>query len=65
MMGCNETEARDLDEYVAIAKKLGTDAEYRKHISQKISTVKQLAYHDNACIRGLEEFLKNAVSLFS
>lgn len=65
MMGCNETEARDLDEYVAIAKKLGTDAEYRKYISQKISRVKQLAYHDNACIRGLEEFLKSAVSSFS
>ncbi len=64
MMECTETEAQNLDEYVAIAKRLGTDAEWRKHISQKISAAKQLAYRDNACIRGLEEFLKSAVSSF-
>jgi predicted O-linked N-acetylglucosamine transferase (SPINDLY family) len=65
MMGLGETEARDLDEYVAIAERLGTDAEWRKHLSEKISRRKQLTYRDTACVRGLEEFLKGAVSSFS
>jgi protein O-GlcNAc transferase len=65
MMGCGETEAQTIDAYVAIAKRLGTDAEWRRHISEKISQSKHLAYNDNMCIRGLEAFLKNAVASFS
>jgi len=65
MMELGDTEARDLDEYVAIAKRLGTDAEWRKHISEKISRLKQRAYRDDVCIHGLEDFLKSTVSSFS
>ncbi len=65
MMGLSETEARDLNEYVAIAKRLGTDAAWRKDISEKVSRLKHLAYRDNACILGLEEFLRRAVATFS
>jgi protein O-GlcNAc transferase len=64
MMGCTETEGQSIDEYVAIAKRLGRDAEYRQHVSEKMSQLKHLAYNDNTCIRGLEEFLKNAVASF-
>jgi protein O-GlcNAc transferase len=60
MMGLGETEARDIDEYVAIATRLGTDAEWRRHVSERVSGLKRLAYRDNACIHGLEEFLKKA-----
>jgi protein O-GlcNAc transferase len=62
MMGLTETEAKDIDEYVAIAVKMGKNVEWRKEISQKISQVKHRAYRDTACIKGLEEFLKKAVS---
>jgi predicted O-linked N-acetylglucosamine transferase (SPINDLY family) len=65
MMDFNETEARDIDEYIAIASRLGTDSEWRKHVSEEISKRKHLAYRDTTCIRGLEEFLKTAVASFS
>jgi protein O-GlcNAc transferase len=64
MMGLHETEARDIDEYVAIAKRLGTDADWRKQIGEKISLLISRAYYDDACIRGLEEFLKKAVASY-
>jgi protein O-GlcNAc transferase len=61
MMGLKELEAKDIDEYVMLARRAGTDAEWRRQISEKVSRVKQRAYRDNACIRGLEEFLKEVV----
>jgi predicted O-linked N-acetylglucosamine transferase (SPINDLY family) len=61
MMGFHETEARDLDEYVAIAKRLATDEDWRRYIAHKISETKHFAYRDRSCIKGLEEFLKTAV----
>jgi predicted O-linked N-acetylglucosamine transferase (SPINDLY family) len=61
MMGLDEVEGKDLDEYVAIAGRLGKEVEWRKHISEKISKLKHRVYRDTACIRGLEEFLKQAV----
>jgi protein O-GlcNAc transferase len=64
MMGCTETEGQSIDEYVAIAKRLGTDAEWRRYISEKVSRSKHLVYNDNKCIHGLEEFLKNTVESF-
>ena len=63
-MGFVETEGQTIDEYVAIAKKLATDAEYRSHISNKVCTAKHLAYNDLTCIRGLEDFLKTAVASY-
>jgi protein O-GlcNAc transferase len=65
MMGLNEVEGRDVDEYVAIAGRLGKEIEWRKHISEKISQLKHRVYRDNACIQGLEEFMKQAVESFS
>jgi hypothetical protein len=64
MMGCTKTEGQSIDEYAAIASRLGRDAEYRRHVSERMSQLKHHAYNDNACIRGLEEFLKNAVESF-
>jgi predicted O-linked N-acetylglucosamine transferase (SPINDLY family) len=61
MMGLNDTEARDIDEYVAIAKRLAKEPEWRRVISEKIARTKHLTYRDTACIRGLEEFLKQVV----
>jgi len=64
-MGLMETEASDIEGYVAIAARLGKDPEYRKEISEKISRQKERAYCDMECIRGLEEFLKQAVASYS
>ncbi len=60
MMGMTDLEARDIDEYVALAKRLATDVEFRRHVAQRISRHKHLAYCDKSCIDGLEAFLKKA-----
>jgi protein O-GlcNAc transferase len=61
MMGLSETEATDVDGYVAIAGRLAKDADWRKHMSEKVGQTKDLAYHDKECIHGLEDFLKSVV----
>ena len=64
MMGMHETEAPDLEGYIEIARRMGNDADWRRHISEKTRRLKSLNYRDTACIRGLEDFLKNAVESF-
>jgi tetratricopeptide (TPR) repeat protein len=61
MMGLEELEAHNLEEYVAFAAGLAQDPLRRKNCSEKISLLKHRAYRDTECIRGLEQFLKNAV----
>jgi protein O-GlcNAc transferase len=60
IMGMDDLEARDIDEYVKLAKRLGTDADFRRHVSERISRLKHLAYYDKSCIDGLEAFLSYA-----
>jgi predicted O-linked N-acetylglucosamine transferase (SPINDLY family) len=62
MMGVTETQARDLDQYVSQAAKLGTDATWRRHVSERSARLKERLYRDSACIRGLEDFLRQAVT---
>jgi protein O-GlcNAc transferase len=64
MMGLDGVEANSLDEYVSLAGRLGCDPELRKEISQKISQLKERAYRDLECIRGLEQFIKEVVANF-
>jgi protein O-GlcNAc transferase len=61
MMGVAETIASSLNEYVALAVRLGLDSDWRKQISDKITANKHLIYRDRTCIDGLENFLENAV----
>ena len=61
MMGMEETIADSLDDYVALAIKLGLDAEMRRLISEKIAGKKHKVYRDRACITALQAFLENAV----
>jgi protein O-GlcNAc transferase len=65
MMGLEELEAHSLEEYVALASRLGGDSELRKSFSLKISQLKHLAYTDTECIRGLEQFLKDSVRSYT
>jgi protein O-GlcNAc transferase len=59
-MGIRETTARNLEEYVAIAIRLGRDRPWRAAIAERIVSSKHLIYRDRACIARLEEFLEAA-----
>jgi predicted O-linked N-acetylglucosamine transferase (SPINDLY family) len=61
MMQLDGTTARSVDEYVAIASRLGRDAVARSEISSRIAGNKHRVYRDGDCIAGLEAFLERAV----
>jgi predicted O-linked N-acetylglucosamine transferase (SPINDLY family) len=60
LMGCNETIASTLDDYVAIAVRLANDCAWRAAIKAKIARCKHVLYRDRATIAALENFLENA-----
>jgi protein O-GlcNAc transferase len=51
-----------LDDYIALAVRLGLNADWRHQIRKKIAKNKKRIYRDMACIRGLEEFIERAVA---
>ena len=53
MIGVTET----VDEYVAVAQRLASDASWRNAIKERMRSTKHLVYRDRACITALEEFL--------
>jgi len=57
----DDTVASSVDEYVAIAVRLGKDSEWRRYISKKISENKRRLYKDITCIKALEDFLENEI----
>jgi protein O-GlcNAc transferase len=57
MMGVTETIAGTVDEYVAMAQRLATDATWRNAIRERMRATKHLVYRDRVCIDALEEFL--------
>ena len=61
-IGCDATIARSLDEYVAIAARLGVDVEWRTRVRQAVGRRKAVAFRDMAYVRGLEAFLVDAVA---
>jgi protein O-GlcNAc transferase len=61
MMELRETIARTVDDYVAIASRLGQDREKRASLSSRIAARKHRVYRDSACIAALEAFLEQAV----
>ena len=63
MMNLDDTEGRDIDEYVAIAARLAKEPDWRREISGKIARHRHLAYRDMECVRGLEDFIRWAVAL--
>jgi predicted O-linked N-acetylglucosamine transferase (SPINDLY family) len=60
MMGLGETTARTVDDYVAIAVRLGRSAAERAAVSARIAAGKHRVYGDRACIAALEAFLDDA-----
>ena len=62
MMGIPETIAADMDEYVAIAVRLGLDPNWRRDLSTRMAADKHRVYEDGDCIRDLEDFLERTAS---
>ena len=60
-IGCEETVAETIDEYIAIAARLGLDAAYRLRLRRAVAGSKHLAFRDTSYIRALEAFLTAAV----
>jgi protein O-GlcNAc transferase len=63
MMEVDGTTARDVDEYVAIAVRLGRDATRRAELAATIAGRKHRVYRDSGCIAALEDFLDRAIRL--
>lgn len=61
-IGCEATIAASLDDYVAIAARLGCDAAWRAEIRQAVREGKMQAYQDLEYVRALESFLLDAVA---
>ncbi|MBM3565337.1 MAG: hypothetical protein FJX42_04400 [Alphaproteobacteria bacterium] len=62
MIGVADTAAKDLDDYIAIAARLGNDAEYRRQVRARVEANRMKLYNDEDCVRGLEDFLVRAVA---
>jgi predicted O-linked N-acetylglucosamine transferase (SPINDLY family) len=61
-IGCEATIADSLDDYVAIAARLGRDAAWRAEVRRAVASGKARAFGDMGYIRALESFLAEAVS---
>ncbi|MDY7020543.1 MAG: tetratricopeptide repeat protein [Cyanobacteriota bacterium] len=57
MMGLKETIAKNKQDYISIAVRLGQDVEYRQQISQKIAENKHKLYGDLKPVRALEDLI--------
>ncbi|MBN2473353.1 MAG: tetratricopeptide repeat protein [Pirellulales bacterium] len=59
-MGVADCVAADRDDYVKIALKLGTDADYRETVRSKVGEAAETLFEDAAAVRQLEEFFLRA-----
>ncbi|HEV2474845.1 MAG TPA: hypothetical protein VGS41_19365, partial [Chthonomonadales bacterium] len=60
-LGVTETIARDQEDYVEIAVRLGLDSERRKSVVHRIVSSYSNLYSDTRCVRVLEDFYRQAV----
>jgi predicted O-linked N-acetylglucosamine transferase (SPINDLY family) len=57
-----ETIARDKEEYVDIAVRLGSDKGWRAQVREKMKANHARLYSDTTCVHALEDFFRSAVS---
>jgi hypothetical protein len=60
MMGVTETIAETVDDYVAIAARLGCDPAWRAAMKRRVSESKHRVYRDSTAILALEDFFSSA-----
>jgi predicted O-linked N-acetylglucosamine transferase (SPINDLY family) len=60
-LGVTETIARNKEDYVAIATRLGLDRPWRDSVVEKMVAGYPLLYSDKRCVQALEEFYLRAV----
>ena len=53
----------DLDDYVATAGRLATDASWRAEVKARMTANRPAVYRDRACIAALEAFLIKATRI--
>ena len=60
MMGMPEAVAETVDDYVALAVRMGKDRAWRSEIKARVASDKHRLYRDHACIAALEDALDRA-----
>jgi len=60
MMGMPETIAETIEDYVALAVRMGKDPSWRTDMKRRVAQNKQRLYRDRACIAALQDFLDRA-----
>jgi predicted O-linked N-acetylglucosamine transferase (SPINDLY family) len=60
MMGMAETIATTIDEYVALAARMGTDPAWRLALKARVIADREKLYRDRTCIVALEQFIERA-----
>lgn len=61
MLGITDTIAATVDDYVAIAIRLGQDAEFRRRTAARMAENRDKAYRDRAPVTALEDLIETAV----
>ncbi len=62
MMGLLDCVVDSKDDYVVLANRIGTDADYRRDLSQRITETTPSLFENTDSIRAIEEFLESVVS---
>jgi predicted O-linked N-acetylglucosamine transferase (SPINDLY family) len=60
MMGMPEAVAGTIDDYVALAVRMGQDRSWRAEIKRRVASDKRRLYRDSTCIAALQDFLDHA-----
>ena len=61
MIGIRELIADTVEGFVALAIRMGRDADLRQAMRRRIADSKSAIYQDNSAIAGLAEFIERAV----
>ena len=61
MLDVPETIATTIDDYVAIATRIGRDGQFRKTISSRMAANRDKVYRDRAPVTALEDFIERSV----
>jgi predicted O-linked N-acetylglucosamine transferase (SPINDLY family) len=61
MLGSPDTIAATIDDYVAVATRLGRDREFRRAVSSRMAENRDKVYRDRAPVTALETFIERAV----